>query len=231
MQSDAVHCRRHAELTDAVAHIAAGKVVCLERLHALGDRQIRVGQVGRAAERRLDRGVDHFERHFGRLARGDLGLFGNEVRLVDGHAAGEVGWNIASRRRLEAKALRVRSQSVFPRQPLTSRAVAGQAPRRHDLGRNLKRRVRPAESGARGLDLRSAERRPCDASVPCLFGAPNPITVRQAISVGRSCRLLPRSRPRSLPDRDRQPRSYASRLRRSARADRDWSKARSNRRW
>ena len=30
---------------------------------------------------------------------------------------------------------------------------------------------------------------PCVASVPCLFGAPKPITVRQAIIVGRSCAL------------------------------------------
>ena len=68
VQRDAVHRRRHAELAHAVAHVAAREIArpaasCMP----LRDRQVRVRQVGRAAERRLDRRVDHLQRHFATL--------------------------------------------------------------------------------------------------------------------------------------------------------------------
>ena len=56
--------------------------------------------------------------------------------------------------------------------------------------RDLERRVRPAEALAGRRHFRVTECGAVAASVPCLFGAPQPMTVLQQISVGRRVSAL-----------------------------------------
>ena len=65
-------------------------------------------------------------------------------------------------------------------------ACACGAPVRKDRLRHLERLMPPAEFLARALELIFAERRAMGRGVPSLVGAPYPMTVRHAISEGRS---------------------------------------------
>ena len=142
------------------------------------------------------RGVDRLQRHLGRLARGHVGRLGDEVGLVGGHLVGKVRREIARDRGLEQGALRIGGELRLPGEALVARPLPRRSPRAENIDRDLERRGGPAERFPRGLDFGGAERRAVGGLGALLVGAPNPMTVRQAIRVGRS--LVLRFRERRL---------------------------------
>ena len=72
VQRQAVHRRRHAVFANAVVHVATGERIRADRRHALGDREIGMGEIGRAADRQIGRAIDRGERGLRGLARRDL---------------------------------------------------------------------------------------------------------------------------------------------------------------
>ena len=219
----AVHRRRHAELADAVAHVAAGEVVRRQRLQALGDRQVRMGEVGRSAERRGDRGVDR-PRAPSRTPcarrRSAPWRRGRPCRRPCARRSppGSRPATAASKRARSGSAGELR----LPGEALVARARARPRATPPECRPGSRTAGTASRAFARAASISAAPSgAPCVASVPCLFGAPKPITVRQAIRVGRSLRpALRRAPPRSPPDRGRRPRACASPPPRSARAGR-----------
>ena len=116
-------------------------------------------KIGGAAKRRVDRPVDDLERHFRRLARGDVRRFYNEFSLVGGYALGEAGRDVAHDRGLITRALRMRCKSLVPGEAHQTRPLAGFAPCGRNISWNLERRIGPAKLCSRGLDFGRTERR------------------------------------------------------------------------
>ncbi len=160
MQREPVHGRRHGMLAHPVMDIGACEVAGLDHAVQLGERAVRAGEVGRAANQP---GNDRHQllKHLLRgLPRGKLRPFAGEVglgsadrghdcrldRLVDG--IGEA----CARRRIEALGA-LRPSLVSPPVPRAGRAPGGK-----DRLRHLERRMPPMEFLARALDLRLAER-------------------------------------------------------------------------
>ena len=157
-QRDAVHRRRHAVFAHAVMDVAATEIARLDRGLALRSRQVRPGQVGRAADGEGQRRVDHLERHFAGLAGSELGLVGQKPRLVIGHRGAERRGVL---REMRAQVVGLRGR-IEPRLPVGMRP----GPARGDPGPcgmnilgDLERRVVPAQPGAGGGDFFVAQRR------------------------------------------------------------------------
>ena len=127
----------------------------------LGLGVVRAGEIGRAADRVGQRGVDHLEHFLARLARGPR-------RLVGRHLGLEGVDDIVDRRRDVAGLAAIELGAVgfghrcMPLDPLAPRRLApgaGLAPGGEDRLGNLEGRIRPAEVLAGARDLGLAERR------------------------------------------------------------------------
>ena len=189
MQRDAVHHRRHGVLADAVVDIAVAVGVRRQFLGLAGLGVVGRRQVGRTAERLGQRAVDDFQRHFRGLARRDLRLVGGELLLVGVDRRVEV---LAAACRWCGARIR-RPCRRHPTAPFSQAARgaaashAGLAPGRQDVVRDLEGRQDPSSGSCA-----SRRSRPCRAAsrarpwCPALFGAPKPMVVLAAISVGLS---------------------------------------------
>ena len=236
VQRHAVHRRGHAVLAHAVVDEAAGIIVGRHRLHRLGARVVRAGEVGRAADHLRHRRDQAFEREFAGRARRDV-LRLSRRGFPSPRALRRRAPAAADRRACGARTRRAwRSSSAASRLFQSACAAferaAGGAPGCQNVGRNFERRVRPAELFARALDLVGAERRAVRDALPALVGAPKPMVVLQAISTGLSdvLRLLERRG-----DRRRivtvDARTRSSRRPRSASPGRRCRRATTRRRW
>ncbi len=170
MQGDAVHRRRHAEFAHAVMDVAAREVAGPHRAHALGDGEVGMRQIRRPADGGARRGVDDAERHLGRFARRDLGLFGGERRAEFGERAGDLLRDVVRQERLEGAALGRGGAALLPGFASVRAPAAGGAPRGEDRLRHFKGRMRPVERRAGGLDFGGAERRAMDRFLALLAG-------------------------------------------------------------
>ena len=161
MQRHAVHRRRHAVLADAVMDEGAGIVGSRHRLHGLGARVVRAGEVGRAADHFRHRRGEHAERVFGCRARRDVLRLGGELFLGAAHRVGKRERQVAvdAARELAALLDRQRGEALVPGLVRGLRALAGGTPPIENVRGNFERRVRPAKLLARALDLVGAERR------------------------------------------------------------------------
>ena len=190
MQRHAVHRGRHAVLADAVVDEAAGEIRRRDRLHRLGLGVVRAGEIGRAADHLRHRRHQRLERELGGRAGRDVLRRGGELLLHGLHRGGEpVVGQLAVHAALELVAL-------VRRRAHRAAAARRAAHRPSAARRRARRRARrpgsrtPARSSRAWCARRRSRRRraaePWHFSVPALVGAPKPIVVRQAISVGRS---------------------------------------------
>ena len=92
------------------------------------------------------------------------------------------------RRSNSARILASARRGASPRRcALAAERCAGRAPGVEDVGGNLEGRSNPSRRALRAPAISSAPSgEPCALLVPALVGAPKPIVVLQAISVGRS---------------------------------------------
>ena len=200
MQRHAVHRRRHAVLADAVVDEGAGIVRRRHRLHGLGARVVRAGEVGRAADHFGNRGGEHAERVLGRDARRDVLRLGGELLLRAAHRVGEPERQIAvdAARELAALLDRQRGEALVPGLVRGLRALAGGAPASSSISAGISNGACvPAELLARALDLVGAERRAVRARLAGL-GRRAEADGGPARDHRRACRTsaLPRSPPR-----------------------------------
>ena len=191
VQANAVHRRAHAEFADAIVDVAAGEIAGRERRHALGEREIGLRQVGRAAERDRDCGVDDFERHFRRFAASRRSACWRRGRPCTRPCACEVRRESRSQSaRRNSSRLAWRGEPRFPGLAHPARARAGGAPGGEAIGGNFERRIGPAEVLRASPRLRR-RRAPSRAPLRC-----PPWSARrsrsscwQAIIVGPVCAL------------------------------------------
>ncbi|SPU77113.1 Uncharacterised protein [Brucella suis] len=160
MQRDAVHRCSHAKLADAVMDITAIIVFRRDSLGLAGLGVVGAGKVGRAAYGFRHDTVDDFQRHFGRLAGGNLRLVGGKLLLVFDDCSIETGRQLATHAALEFGAgFRFYGRkALFPFQALLGGVEARDAPGVQNFSRNDERFGRPAQRLARGGDFFRAKR-------------------------------------------------------------------------
>ncbi len=159
MQRQTVHRGGHAMLADAVMDVAAAELAGADRRQALGERQIGMGQVGRAADGDVAGVVDHAERHFGGLARRNFGGLRDMLGAEFIEAPRDAARDIARQGGFESRAAGRGAEPFLPLRPLGAAALRDAAPRGDNAVGHLERRVRPAQMQARGGDFLIAERR------------------------------------------------------------------------
>ena len=142
--------------------------------------------------------AERFERRLRCLARGHARrrrprLARSRRRRARGQSAGRSPFMRRSNSAASSGCARVARERAFHSASQHRRRASRAIPGRTDVVRNLERRILPAERLARAAATSSApSAAPCVASVPCLFGAPQPMIVLQQISDGRSvCACAP----------------------------------------
>ena len=118
-------------------------------------------QVGRAAERDVDGGVDRLQRHLGRLARGHVGRLGDEVGACRRPSCRQSPPGDRPRPRPRTGRAPDRPASFASQaSALVARPLARLAPRAENIGRDLERRGRSSRRFfARASNFGGAERR------------------------------------------------------------------------
>ena len=159
MQRDAVHARRHPVLAHAVMDEAPVILAGRDHRIVLGLGEHRARQIGRAAERVGQLRAERLDRDLGRLAGRDRGLLRRRTLLSapqervratpgispDSAASNGLRMGLAASR--ASHAFRVRAAALARRPPLIEQ-----------IGRNLERRIGPAQRGPRACDLFGAQR-------------------------------------------------------------------------
>ena len=163
VQGQPVRDRSHAELADAVVDIVAVRRVRVDVAAAFPESEVRVREVGRAANQLGQCRTVGLERHLRGLARRDRGTFGLQLRDEGVGNPVKAARQRAGHATLELdRELRIRGAvSVEQRAPVRLGLCTAQSgiPGGIDFGRNLERWVMPAEALARALDFVLAERR------------------------------------------------------------------------
>ena len=88
MQRDAIHCRCHGVLADAIVNIAAVKGTGTHRLVCPGARQVGMGEIGRAAQQIRQGFRDRVDHQLRRLPCRNVGLIGREAIADISHRLG-----------------------------------------------------------------------------------------------------------------------------------------------
>ena len=162
VQGQAVADGAHAELAHAEIHVVRVGVVRGDRLAAFPQRQVRMRQVGRAADQFRQQRTEGFQRHLRGLARGDDRALGLQFLQIVLRGFGEALGQLAAQPARQLGRLRriLRRVGLEQRVPFRfARTGAVPAPGFVDRGGDLERRMRPAQLGARGGDLVLAQRR------------------------------------------------------------------------
>ena len=157
MQRHTVHRRGHAEFANAVIDVTTAVVVGGKRPDAARLGVVRSRQIGAAADRIGQIGVDLRQCHFARLAGRDLLRFVDQ-RLditIEAEAFGE----IASHAAQELVPIAMLLEPVAPIGAGLHAAIRAAAPVRHDVIGNFERGRFPAEHFAGSGDFVIAQRR------------------------------------------------------------------------
>ncbi len=159
MQGDAVHGGRHSVLANAVVDVAAREGPRSDAPHPLRDRQVGMGEIGRAAHGQFGRTVDDGQRQFRRLAGRHIGRL-VEMLPAEGlkrfhHGVG----HIATDSVFEVVTSAGRREPLLPGKAGCPAALGRRAPRPDDVVWNLEWRMVPADVCPRGGDLDLAEGR------------------------------------------------------------------------
>jgi hypothetical protein len=163
VQREPVADRAHAEFAHAVVDVIGVRIGAGGRLAAGPQRQVRMRQVGRAADQLRQVRRVGLDRHLRRLARGDHGAFGLQLRRVGLGSRGETFRQVALRaaqqlRGQRREGARVALEGLAPLL-LASRAGVAGAPALVDFLRDHEGLVLPAQLLARGGQFVLAQRR------------------------------------------------------------------------
>ncbi len=156
MQRHAVHRRGHAEFADAVIDIASAAVVGGERTDTACLGVVGLGQVGAAADRIGQVGVDFAQRHLARLARRDLLRFVDQ--RLDISVQAEALGQIARHPAFEFGLVPMRLEPVAPFGARRRTTLGRPAPVGQHLFGNFQRRRLPAQRLADCSDFIVAQR-------------------------------------------------------------------------
>ena len=216
---DPVHRRGHAVLADAVVDIAPAAIGGIEDAEPLGQRVVRSGEVGRAAQRLGYGRVDHLEHHLRRLARRDLGRR-LRLRLAE-RAIARPRASSAARRRSPARTRRACPTAACRAAPPRPSAPLRRGRRSRAIRRGSRRAPRTADTASRRSrgPWRSPRRRAASRARPW---CPAWSARRSRCACGRRSSPAGRSpSPRPAPGRcrrgrARRTRAPTSRRRRSA---------------
>ncbi len=173
VERKAVHRGRHAELAHPVMDVAAFEFSRRDDAHALREREHRMSEIGRAADRRLRRDIDDAERVLGGFARRELRLLlrrGLAQRLERrGDSRRDIGFKEAREVFLPCpRPQKVSSQAARTGAP---RAPARRQPSRMDWGTSKGGCSQPSALRAKAFSS-APKGEPCTPSLPCLLGAP-----------------------------------------------------------
>ena len=172
MQGDTVHGGRHGMLADAVVDIAAIEGIGPHRLLRLCARQVRMGQVGRAAQEIGQRFRDHVDHQLRRLPGRDFRPFVAEPGPYLRHRVGVPTGQLSIQRVMKRRPSR-RTQASAALDPCPPRRMSLCAYFAPGIGYgpwNLKRRMRPVQRAARLLDFVRTERRTMRLFCPLTVG-------------------------------------------------------------
>jgi hypothetical protein len=186
MQRDAVHRGGHAVFADAVMDVTAGEIVRGDRGWS-GWSGCCWNRSGRQIRRAFPAdAVDHFKRHFGRLAGGDFGSLRKLLLVGLIPARDWPGRSPRMRRSNSARISLSASARRFPGLAVLDRTKAGNAPGVENVGGHLERLFVPAERLAGAGDFLVAERRAVRLGVrPCWARRSRSRSCRRSVSAGR----------------------------------------------
>ena len=153
--------------------VAAREVAGLDGRHALGDREVRVRQVRRAADGHRGRVVDDLQHHLGRFAGRDLGLLRNHLGFERGELFRHGGGQGAFQEFLDLapRGFGLALKPCFPFAARRPAAAACLAPCRKDGLRHLESGVGPSKLHPCGRDLLLAQRRAVGLLAALLVGS------------------------------------------------------------
>ena len=176
MQREAVHRGRHAVLADAVMDVVAGERVARDRRLRLGMRQVRMRQVGRAADRSGNCPGDAVEHLLRSLPRRELRTLGGKALAQFRRGLG-IGVRQGNRLALDKQVALLGRRAfvaIEPGETLDLPALPDHPPCFQDRDRHHEGLIVPAERSPRRRGLLGAERRAMR-----LLGA---LTIRRAVA-------------------------------------------------